>query len=129
MALEKEDIMALISILQKGLEDDTPSPAPSHVVEEQEEEYITEYQKKNQIKEQRFGTRENKFLKMSEYKGHREDIEIDKKLAKLPPTERTRQAAMIDVSCRVCGKKEKVNANYVDSPERYKCNKCSTAAG
>lgn len=127
MALKNEDIMALIAILQKGLVDDEEVPAPSHVV--QEAPKASEYEQKIQRKEQAYGTRENKFLNMSAYKEHQEDIEIDKKLAKLPPTERTRQNPMIDVQCRMCGKKETVNAGYVDSPERYKCNKCSASQG
>lgn len=72
----------------------------------------------------------NKFDQMMEAHLHKEDIEIDKKLAKYDPTPRVRRFQPIDVVCRVCGKKETVSPNLLsDSPDRYKCNNCSRGAG
>lgn len=72
----------------------------------------------------------NKFDEMMEAHLHKEDIEIDKKLAKYDPTPRIRRFKPLDVVCRVCGKKETVSPNLLsDSPDRYKCNNCSRGAG
>lgn len=73
--------------------------------------------------------RPNKFSDMPEAEMHKEDIEIDKKLCKYPPTIRNRPVDFVEVTCRVCGKTETISANMVDSRERYKCNNCSTSAG
>ena len=74
--------------------------------------------------------RENKFLSMPEKNLHKEDIEIDRKLHKLPPTPRSRKFNSIRVTCRVCGKTESINPSYMTTErDRYKCNKCSGAAG
>lgn len=120
MALEKEDIMALIAILQKGLEDDSPVETKSKSTRKKRTTPKTKTKKTE---------RENKFLSMKEKDMHKSDVEIDRKLNVSPPTERTRQFKPIVVQCRVCGKKETINPAYVDSVERYKCNKCSTSAG
>ena len=72
----------------------------------------------------------NKFDQMMEANLHKEDIEIDKKLAKYDPTPRVRRFQPLDVVCRVCGKRESVSPNLLsDSPDRYKCNNCSRGAG
>jgi hypothetical protein len=73
--------------------------------------------------------RVNKFADMPEANMHKEDIEIDKKLCKYPPTARNRPVDFVEVTCRVCNKTEKISANMVDSRERYKCNNCSTSPG
>lgn len=73
---------------------------------------------------------ENKFLSMPEMHMHKSDIKIDKKLSQQPPTPRNRPFKHIDVACRTCGKKEKVNPKILpESVDRYKCNNCSTNAG
>jgi hypothetical protein len=72
----------------------------------------------------------NKFDAMVEKRMHKEDIEIDKKLIVQPPVPRTRAFNLVSATCRVCGKKENVNPVLItDSLDRYKCNKCSGAAG
>lgn len=72
----------------------------------------------------------NKFDQMMEAHLHKEDIEIDKKLAKYDPTPRVRRFQPLDVVCRVCGKRESISPNLIsDSPDRYKCNNCSRGAG
>ena len=56
--------------------------------------------------------------------------EIDKKLsATVGPTPRNRSSGLVDVHCRVCGKKERVNASIITDRDRYKCNKCAVGAG
>lgn len=73
---------------------------------------------------------ENKFLSMPEMNMHKSDVKIDKKLSQQPPTPRNRPFKHIDVTCRTCGKKEKVNPKILpESVDRYKCNNCSTNAG
>jgi hypothetical protein len=73
---------------------------------------------------------DNKFLSMPEFAMHKEDTKVDRMLCKNPPVSRARQFSMIEVVCRVCGRKESVSPNLVfDSPSRYKCNNCSTQAG
>lgn len=72
----------------------------------------------------------NEFEKMPEFRMHKDDIKIDKMLSQNPPTARMREFNLVDVVCRVCGKKESVSPSLVfDSPSRYKCNNCSTNAG
>ena len=81
--------------------------------------------KKNPAKQ-----RPNAFESMPERHMHKEDVEIDKKLAIQPPTARVRAYKPISVRCRSCGKNEKVNAAVIpESTDRYKCNKCSTMSG
>lgn len=136
MALEKEDIMALIAILQKGLQDDEPNPTQksSKVFVEEEEE---EVQFNSKIKT-RGGSRKktknkyvNKFDKMSEFTLHKGDNELQAKLSILPPVARQREEkALIEVTCRVCGKKEKISPSLIfDHVSRYKCNNCCTQSG
>jgi transposase-like protein len=67
---------------------------------------------------------------MFEKNMHKEDVEIDKKLAKHPPSARSREFTPVEVTCRVCGKTEEVNPSLIyDAPNRYKCNKCSRTPG
>ncbi len=75
------------------------------------------------------GSNVNLFDKMSERNLHKDDVAIDQKLAKIPPTERNREFSYIELVCRCCGRKEKCNPALVLDKNRYKCNKCSTAAG
>lgn len=117
MGLDKEDIRQLIAILQKGLSDDEDKDSS--------ESYDTEKTKTPSKKKKT----KNLFNNMPEAQMHKDDIEIDKKLRKFPPTERSRSYKPLTVNCRVCGKKEMVNPSLVESIERYKCNKCSTSAG
>jgi hypothetical protein len=74
--------------------------------------------------------RVNKFDSMAEKNMHKADSEIDKKLSVQPLVPRNRSYVPVDVTCRVCGKKDQVNPGLIsDSVERYKCNKCSSMAG
>ena len=74
--------------------------------------------------------RRNKFLDMSEFKAHKDDSELDKKLhADNKPVPRNMSFQNINVRCRICGKEESISPGLVSSYERYKCNKCSGTAG
>jgi len=84
----------------------------------------------NKSKESTSKPSNNKFDSMMEKRMHMEDIEIDKKLIVQPPVPRARPFNLVTATCRVCGKKETVNPVLItDSIDRYKCNKCSGAAG
>jgi hypothetical protein len=123
-----EQIQSLIQILQALL----PKGSEQKPVVTEEEEYRPESIMKTKSKKR---SREssgipNKFEKMSEFSMHKEDIAIDKALSKSPPVARTREFEMIEVSCRVCGKKETISpALLFEAPSRYKCNNCSTQSG
>ena len=72
MALDKEDIMALIAILQKGLEDDDNSINTETNVK-------VKPPRKKRTKAQK-PSKPNKFDSMPERNLHKADTEIDKKL-------------------------------------------------
>lgn len=120
MALNNDDIKQLISILQRGLVDepseDQPKPKQKRASKKSTQK----------VKETTFV---NKFDTMSESRMHKDDIEIDRKLNKLPPTQRARNYKPLTVTCRVCGKQESLNPSLVESVERHKCNRCATSAG
>jgi hypothetical protein len=123
MALEKEDIMALIAILQKGLTDEE---SDVEYEEPKKQKKSRGRPKKSSKKEQKL----NKFDSMPEKNMHKQDTIIDKKLwGDNKPTERTRSFQTVSVRCRICGKAEDVNPSLIDSVERYKCNKCATVSG
>ena len=122
MGLDNDDIKALIAILQKGLVDDDSKSSKT----------TKPNTKKSRFKNKKAGTdnSENKFCSMPEKDMHKEDVEFDRAVRKMPPTPRNRQFQTIEVVCRSCGKKEQVNPILVhDSVDRYKCNKCSVNAG
>ena len=122
MGLDKDDIKALIAILQKGLvEEDVSEPIP-------EPEFVQK-QTSPKSKPKKKQTTKNLFEQMSEYRMHKDDVAIDKKLNKFPPSQRSRNYKPVNVKCRVCGKSEKISPSLVESVERYKCNGCSTSAG
>jgi lysyl-tRNA synthetase class I len=116
--LNEDQIKGLISLLQGLLPEDDDTP----IINKKKKTTKT---KKTTAKPKKI----NKFEQMSEFRMHKEDIAIDKKLAKFPPVPRTRQFEPLEVLCRVCGRKEKVNPALVESIERYKCNKCCSSNG
>jgi translation initiation factor 2 beta subunit (eIF-2beta)/eIF-5 len=121
MPLDNDDIKQLIAILQKGLSDnDTSNIAPTRNKTVRKTARKPKTDKPKQI---------NKFEQMSEFNMCKEDVLIDQKIIKPPPSARLRDFEPMKVRCRVCGKTEKVAPNLIESIERYKCNKCSTGAG
>lgn len=121
MGLDKDDIKQLIAILQKGLTDDDIVETPKRTTRKNNKPKTNTKTQKSKFK--------NKFETMMESQMHKDDVEIDRKLRKLPPTQRARNYKPLKVRCRVCGKEELTNPSLVESTERYKCNKCSTSAG
>ena len=117
MALDNEDIKQLIAILQRGLSDDSEPPQQNSK------------KQKRVTKTKKPPGRPNKFEEMSEFRMHKDDTLVDKKLQKIPPVPRNRDYTPINIRCRVCGKQENINPSLVESSERYKCNKCSTSSG
>ena len=125
MGLDKDDIKALIAILQKGLTDDDSASEPEQIVSQTKTKKTK--QPKSTVKSN--SKLINKFNSMPEASMHKDDSLIDKKLSRFPPTERSRSYKPLSVKCRVCGSTEKINPSLVDSIERYKCNKCATSPG
>lgn len=121
MALDKDDIKQLIAILQKGLSEDDD--------DNEIDVAPTTKNKKKTKRASKKAKKPNLFENMREATMHKEDVEIDRKLRKVPPTQRSRSYRPLKVKCRVCGREESVNPALVESVERYKCNKCSTSAG
>lgn len=131
-----EQIKILISLLQKMVDntDNNKTEKPDVVPKERTTTIKTKNRKKinDQSKEAKAKNNRsiNKFESMSEFRMHKDDSLIDKKLSKIEPVARMREFDFIDVVCRVCGKKENIApALLFDIPSRYKCNNCSTNAG
>lgn len=115
MGLDKDDIKQLIAILQKGLSEDDDNFESS-----------AKPRKRKSTKQ----SSNNKFLEMGLSNAHKDDVAIDKLLKKYPRTPRRPKIKMINVNCRVCGKKESINPSLLtESPDRYKCNKCCSSPG
>ena len=123
-----EQIQNLIQVLQALL----PKETEEKQVVPEETEYRPEavMQTKSKKRSREASGIPNKFEKMSEFSMHKEDIAIDKALSKSPPVARTRDFEMIEVICRVCGRKETISpALLFEASSRYKCNNCSTQSG
>lgn len=119
-----EQIQQLINALQALLPNNEPNNKKPPKNKNNIKTKKTRSDKKNN------DDQENKFLSMPEMNMHKSDTKIDKKLSQQPPTPRNRPFKYIDVTCRSCGKKDKVNPKILpESADRYKCNKCSTNAG
>jgi hypothetical protein len=119
-----EQIKNLIQVLQTLL----PQATGDTETEDREEEFSAPI--KTRGSKTRPKQAKNKFTDMPELNMHKEDVAIDKKLAKFPPVSRARQFELVDVKCRVCGRTETVSPSLVfEGLERYKCNNCSTSAG
>lgn len=130
MSIDNQDIKQLITILQKMLVDNqdekmlsSSKASTKKTTKSNDSSVIKTHNKK--ISTEHY----NKFIDMPEKDMHKEDTEIDKKLNKNGPTPRTRSFNFVDVTCRVCGKKESISPALVDSISRYKCNTCATSSG
>lgn len=120
--LTPEQIQAMIIMLQNML--------PKEEAQNQENNFKVNNKKTSNKKTKSQDKSVNKFNSMPEKNLHKDDSAIDKKLCIQPPVPRARRFSLIKVICRVCGKREEVSPGLlVDSPDRYKCNKCSTSAG
>jgi hypothetical protein len=124
LASNPEQIKQLISLLSSLLPKDQANVMEQDPPEEPES--VIRTKKVKQDKKRHV----NKFLAMPESKMHKDDVEIDKKLQKYPPTARNRESALVEVTCRVCGKTEEIASLLAsESRGRYKCNQCSTSPG
>lgn len=123
MGLNNEDIKQLIAILQRGLTDSDPESTETISPKKHKK---TSKQTKNK---QENPKRQNKFDTMPERAMHKDDILIDQKLIKSPPTPRREAFVPLKMVCRVCGKTEDVDPSMIESPDRFKCNKCAISAG
>jgi hypothetical protein len=137
MEIDQNDFKQLLSLLQKLVENsDVVQPKTQEAVVEQQPK-INKKTNKTKTTKQKSVTKNNKnttefhnkFLQMPESKLHTEDIEIDRKLNRFPPTHRGRKYHPVDVKCRVCGKAERINPALIESVDRYKCNKCCSIPG
>lgn len=139
MPLNNDDIKQLIGILQKALIEeselsdkiegshDTNTIAPT---KKGKRDPATKRKRVNKKMANDQDKPYNRFESMPERNMHKDDTRIDKILSQYSPTQRTREFNVIDVVCRVCGKKESINASLVyDAGNRYKCNKCSRVPG
>lgn len=125
MALDKEDIKQLIAILQKGLVEDEDSSVDLPLKKNPNNIKTKKSRATKTIQDS-----ENKFISMGFHNLHKEDIAIDKALRKNPPSPRNRKAKFVEVTCRSCGKKEKISHSLLyESSDRYKCNKCCSSPG
>lgn len=128
MSLKDEDIRQLIAILQKGLSSDSDESEDN--IDEQPIKNTKKITKSKADKSSKKSQRPNKFDQMMEKTMHKNDTQIDRLLNVHPPSIRTREFDPVRVQCRVCQKIEEVNPSLIlDSPSRYKCNKCSGAPG
>lgn len=140
---DPEQIKALISLLQGLVDQSSPKqdeeeePENNRVAPSKPGSTIkTKGRQKtgasnNTIKSKKLQPKNtNQFEKMAEFRMHKDDCAIDKKLCANPPVARMRDFEFVDVVCRVCGKKESIApALLFDVPSRYKCNNCSTQSG
>ena len=125
--LDPDQIKQLIGLLQSML---PSSPKESGGTKKKADKKKSSFKGVTRNKRAIEEDRENKFLSMPESKMHKSDSLIDKKLNRFPPTPRSRKFDFIEVTCRICGKKEEVSPKLVpESIDRYKCNQCSSSQG
>lgn len=125
MDLTPEQIQQMIVMLQSMLPPEEKPNAQTTV--SPSDEFVSSIKtKKVSAKKNNFV---NKFNNMAEKNMHKEDIEIDKRLTTNNPTPRRKTNALTEVQCRLCGKKDVVNANMLVDKTRYKCNACAAGAG
>jgi hypothetical protein len=126
-----EQIQQLINILQAMLpknETISDSSAVKNQIKTKSRKRISKSKTDSTNEDQQIYR--NKFSDMPEFSMHKDDVAVDKLLNKHPPAARTRQSTTIEVTCRVCGKKERISSSLLmESASRYKCNNCSTQAG
>tara|TARA_R100000278_G_C5475352_1_gene166190 strand:+ start:2637 stop:3026 length:390 start_codon:yes stop_codon:yes gene_type:complete len=129
MSNKKETIEQIVDLLRSLVDDDEPQEAPKKTTRKKR---TTSKKTKTNRKKSTTTTKKaslNKFESMDVRGMHKEDVEIDRKLNVKPPAPRTRKYNSVDVTCRSCGKREKVNPVLVTEASRYKCNACSRLGG
>lgn len=122
----KQLLMAMIDTLDEADSNENSSIQQPDIIQSNPKPQKTN----NRNKRKPYASGENLFLNMQEKDMHKNDVEIDKKLAPKQLTSRNRPSTMIEVKCRVCGKEESVSSQLItDSIGRYKCNNCSRGSG
>jgi len=131
MSNKRETVDKIYQLLISLVEEDEPvhQPAPPKKTTKKKSTTNRISKTKTIQTNENSSQRLNKFDSMAEKNMFRDDIAIDRKLSVQPPCPRTRSYATIDVSCRVCGKTDKVNPALVSEPSRYKCNSCARSGG
>ena len=126
--LDEEDLFKVSKMIQKLANKKTPRKTEQKNEEHTDSGFLHKIEPKTEDgRGEPISTEEkraNLFDKMPE-KHHKEDVEIDKKLAVQPPSNRSRKPSLIDVRCRACDNKETISASLVPQEiERYICNRC-----
>ena len=126
---DPEKIKQFIGLLQSFL--DTESSSAEHMTTTEAPVSVKKSKTRNSNRSNKKSNESlNKFESMPEFRMHKEDVSIDKKLSKHPPVDRSREFDLVDATCRICGKKESVPPSLVfEGPARYKCNRCSATSG
>ena len=132
--LSEDNIKDMIALLSSMLEAKNQTKPDNSRAKKQNSHIATSSTKnknRRNIKKQNQETQQrNLFDDMQEKAMHKEDTRIDELLSCAPPGPRTRKFSLIDVCCRVCGKKETISPSLLhDSIDRYKCNKCCGGPG
>ena len=127
--LDTDDLFKVSKMIQKLANKKTPRKTEQKNEEHTDAGFLHKIESKTEDgRGERISTEEkrtNLFDKMPEKNHHKEDVEIDKKLAVQPPSNRSRKLSLIDVRCRACDKTEAISASLIPQEiERYICNRC-----
>ena len=128
--LSQQDLFKVTKMIQKLANKRGSRPNK----DKEPEDFVHQLQKdsrsvSSQRPEQSNDARVNLFESMDEMNEHKEDTEIDKMLNVTPPTKRNRNPNLVEVSCALCGRTDKVSAVLVTDSGRYTCNGCQTRGG
>lgn len=127
---DPEKIKQFIGVLQSFLDKEEDPEQPSNLAQTNSRTVETKPNNRRQSRQKQSNTNTNKFESMPEFRMHKADVIIDKQLCQHPPVDRGRDFDLLDVVCRICGRKESVPPALVfEGVARYKCNNCSTKSG
>ena len=130
-----ELLLAIANLIAKAGGDEAgsaPKPKKAKRSRSKKPTATVEEDSKIRIKSTKFrkSNKSNLFDSMEIKNSHKDDAKTDKKLLKnRRPSERREALDLINVICRCCGKREKINPGIVYDIGRYKCNQCSTSSG
>jgi hypothetical protein len=109
------------SVIEESIETKPKKTRKTKPKKQQETFNVTDREQKSKFT--------NKFDSMPERNMFKDDVEIDRKLRVMEPCPRTRSFHTIEVTCRVCGKKDNINPVLANETTRYKCNTCARSGG
>ena len=128
--LSEDNIKEMIALLNSMLESKSQNKSLDTKTESYKKPSSNPVKTKSRRRNTKTQEPTNLFDQMQEKTMHKDDAKIDKLLSCIPPGPRTRKFSLINVSCRVCGKKETISPALLhDSIDRYKCNKCCGGPG